>query len=453
MKYDKEPIYIRLYKELEHQIKSKKLLPGDKLPSKRAFAEEKNVSVNTVISVYDLAVKNGLIYAAERVGYFVAGDDGKRTYKGALWSKPEARKYVFSINANGIKSMTKKFVKARHDAEYDIESRLLRSKEYTGNSILREHICEYLYKTRHISCNSEQIILASGINEIMGICARLIGSRAVYAFENPTEKKLLFHLIESREAIPIPAGTEGFDCDALYTSGADVFFCMPEKQYPIGYKMGNDRRQEVLRWCGDSKYIIEYGIGCDFSFNGISKSLYELDGSGRVIYINSFDKVTVPGMTIAYMVLPKSLIPVFKEKLWYHHSNVSEYDSLVLSEFISNGGIYSNIKRLRKMYEKKKNIVAEELKKLPFADKLSFIGTDNGYFFGIKVDTDRKGYELMARNAMYDVKLLPVSCYNFEHDNSSNIFAFGYGGMSETDLKDGIHLIGKAWSDIFTAAD
>lgn len=442
----KEPLYINIYKDLEKQIKSGKLLPGDKLPPKRAFAAEKHVSVNTVISAYELAVKKGLVYSSERVGYFVAGED-KRNYKGELWSKPEARKYVFSINTNGIKTITQKFIKARRDAEYDIEKRLLSSKEYTGNSILRERICEYLYKTRHISCNSEQIILASGLSEIMSICSRLLSSRAVYAFENPTEKKLLFRLIDSREFAAIPASASGFDRDALYTSGADVFFCMPEKQYPIGYKMSAEQRADVLNWCGEDKYIIEYGLCCDFGFKTAEKSLYELDKNGRVIYINSFDKVSVPGMTISYMVLPDNLVGVFKEKLWYHHSNVSEYDSLVLSEFINNGGIYSNIRRLKKLYEKKKNIALEEFARLAFADKLSFIGTDTGYFFGVSVNTDKKGYELMARNALRDVKLLPVSCYNFEHDNSATVFAVGYGGMSEQDLKEGIRLIGEAWTD------
>lgn len=447
MKKNQEPLYMNLYRDIENQIKSGKLLPGDKLPPKRVLAEEKNVSVNTVISAYDLAVKNGLVRAAERIGYFVSGENDKRTYKGGLWSKPESRKYVFSINSNGITAMTKKFIKARHDAEYDIEARLLRSKEYTGNSVLRERICEYLYKTRRITCNSEQVILSSGLSEIMGICSRLIGSKAVYAFENPTEKKLLFSLIDSREAVPIPAYQNGFDLNALYTSGADVFFCMPEKQYPIGYKMSMEQREAVINWCCADKYIIEYGLCCDFAFNGSSKPLYELDKNGRVIYINSFDKVTVPGITLSYMILPERLVDVFKEKLWYHHSNVSEYDSLVLSEFIGNGGIYSSITRLKKLYEKKKNTAIEEFKKLPFAHKLSFIGADNGHFFGIDVDTNKKGYELMARNSLRDIKLLPVSCYNFEHDNSSTIFAFGYGGVSETDLKDGIQIIGEAWSE------
>lgn len=440
-------VYLKLYNKLENSIKTGRLLPGDKLPSKRAFAKAEGVSLNTVMAVYDLAAKNGLIHSVERVGYFVAGDY-KHEYTGNPWSSPEKRKYVFSINSSGIKSFTKKFTKSRHNAEYDIEHRLLLSKEYTGNSLLRERICEYLYKTRHIRCKSEQIILASGLSEIMSICSRLIGSSAVYAFEDPTEKKLVFALTDSRKIAAVPADVTGFDINALYNSGADVFFCMPEKQYPIGYKMSAEKRAELLNWCGRDKYIIEYGLCCDFSFTEPIAPLYNSDENGCVIYINSFDKITAPGISLSYMVLPENLVSVFKDKLWYHHSNVSEYDCLVLSEFIAGGGIYSNIKMQKKIYEKKKNIALEEFNALPFAEHLSFIGTDNGYFFGIDVDTDKKGYELMASNSQHDIKLLPVSCYNYVHNNSATVFAFGYASMPDSDLRDGIRLIGKAWSDM-----
>ena len=442
-----ELLYLKLYKKIEEEIASGRLLPYDRLPSKRALAATEGVSLNTVITAYELLAKNGLIVTAERKGYYVAGDDGGRSFAGAPWSRPSTRKYIFSINSNGITTLTRKLIKAQHDAGYELERRLLSYKEYTGSSRLRESICEYLYKTRRISCNSEQIITASGINGLMSICRRLLGD-IKYGFEDPTEKRAEFALTAGKNIVTVPTGADGADIGTLVSSDAQAFFCMPEKQYPTGCRMSLEKRHELLDRYHDERYILEYGLCSELCFGAPLPSLYELDDGRRVIYINTFDKITAPGITLAYMVLPEPLIALFKERLWYHHSNVSEYDSLLVSEFISNGGIYSNIKRLRRLYEKKCRAALEEFKDLAICDRLSFTGTEGGTFFSLGVETGKTGGELMALAAAKDVKLLPISCYNLIHDHSARIFAFGYAELNEPDLREGIRLIGEAWKNI-----
>jgi len=448
MSMGKDPLYMKLYNKIEKQLISGEILPGERLAPKRALAASEGVSLNTVIAAYDLLVKNGLVYSAERRGYFAAGDEAERSFKGSPWSSPSTRRYVFSINSNGIAKIPKRLERARHDVEYGIEKRLLSYKEYTGNADLREQICAYLFKTRHISCTSEQIITASGLNELMNLISRLFPPDTIYAFEDPTEKKTEFALTGGKNIRTVSSGIGGFSMTELEDTGADVFFCMPEKQYPLGYKMTMRRREELLHWCGNERYMIEYGLCSELSFDAPLPSLYETDKNGRVIYVNTFDKVIAPGVSVAYMVLPVQLVELFKDRLWYHHSNISEYDSLLICEYISNGGIYSSIKRLVKAYRKKCAAALDAFSALPFADSLTFTGTGNAAFFSIAPRTGKKGYELMKHLAARDVKLLPVSCYSLRHSHESNIFAFGYAELSEADIREGIRLIGEAWDRV-----
>ena len=439
------PLYIDIYNKIERLISSGDLLPGERLSGKRELAKKEGVSLNTVIAAYDLLAKNGLIYSIERRGYYVAGDEAERSFKGGDWSKPNSKKYVFSINSNGVNKLTKKLLRAHHDTEYEIENRLTGYKEYTGSALLRERICEYLYKTRHISCTSEQIIPAAGLNDLLNLISRLFPYSAIYAFEDPTEKKAMFALTGGRNMRMIAAGHSGIDIDRLRAANADVLFCMPEKQYPIGYRTELPKRCDLLEWCGNDKYIIEYGLYAEYCFNEPLPSLYELDNGKHVIYVNTLDKVIAPGVSIAYMVLPEQLVSLFKDRLWYHHSYISEYDSLLISEFIGNGGIYSNIKRMKRIYEKKCAAALEELNALPFRDRLSVIGEKTAAFFGLFAHTDKSGYELMAKAAELDIKLLPVSCYELHNNNRSTTFAFGYAELSEADIREGVRLIGEAW--------
>ena len=61
--------YLSLYKSIRKDILSGKLKKGQKLPSKRALAQNLSVSVITVQTAYAQLLAEGYIYSAERRGY------------------------------------------------------------------------------------------------------------------------------------------------------------------------------------------------------------------------------------------------------------------------------------------------------------------------------------------------------------------------------------------------
>ena len=56
-----QPLYKALSDEIRSAILDGRLSPGDKLPSKRAMAAEKKLSIITVAGAYDLLVDEGFI--------------------------------------------------------------------------------------------------------------------------------------------------------------------------------------------------------------------------------------------------------------------------------------------------------------------------------------------------------------------------------------------------------
>ena len=65
------PLYESLYRLLREDIRTGRLSPGEKLPSKRALAAHLEVSVITVEAAYEELLSEGYIRSKEKVGYFV----------------------------------------------------------------------------------------------------------------------------------------------------------------------------------------------------------------------------------------------------------------------------------------------------------------------------------------------------------------------------------------------
>ena len=72
------PLYEALYRHIRSDILSGALKPGQKLPSKRALAQNLEVSKITVEGAYGQLLSEGYIRAQEKVGYFV--EDIPRTF-------------------------------------------------------------------------------------------------------------------------------------------------------------------------------------------------------------------------------------------------------------------------------------------------------------------------------------------------------------------------------------
>ena len=67
-----QPKYYRLYTCIREDILRAELLPGQKLPSKRALAEHLHVSIATVSGASEQLVDEGYLAAKPRSGYYVS---------------------------------------------------------------------------------------------------------------------------------------------------------------------------------------------------------------------------------------------------------------------------------------------------------------------------------------------------------------------------------------------
>ncbi len=93
------PIYLQIRNQIVIGIAEKKLMPGEKLPTIRALAEESGINMMTVSKAYQLLKQEGYIITDRRSGAVVA-DSGKASVRPE--SLDALRLYISELRLSGM---------------------------------------------------------------------------------------------------------------------------------------------------------------------------------------------------------------------------------------------------------------------------------------------------------------------------------------------------------------
>jgi len=69
-----QSLYLQIYNQITYNISTRKLNPGDVLPSSRALASVLDINFHTVNQAYQKLRNNGIINLGKSKKYFIAGD-------------------------------------------------------------------------------------------------------------------------------------------------------------------------------------------------------------------------------------------------------------------------------------------------------------------------------------------------------------------------------------------
>ncbi len=356
MKYvinpEQRPVYLQIYRQIRDDIVAGNYLFGSKLPSKRHLAEETGVSVITIEHAYALLCDEGYIESKERVGYIVVFQniDGF-----ASVANPIAHALTLSSSTHNhldfplsVLSRTMRKVLAENGDS------LFERSPNPGCPHLILAIRQYLARNRGIQVDSNQIIIGSGSEYLYTLIVELFGRQHIYAIESPSYKKIR-QVYESAEVTfeSLPLVNTGIDSNALEKTKANILHTTPFRSYPSGVTASASKRHEYIRWASqNNRYIIEDDFESEFSVSTKpAETLFSLSPE-NVIYLNSFSQTISPSLRIAYMVLPKSLIGIFEEKLGFYSCTVPTFMQYVLAELINNGDFERHINRVRRHLRK-----------------------------------------------------------------------------------------------------
>ena len=347
-----EAAYLQLYKQLREDIRQQVYPFGTKLPSKRTLAQETGVSTITIEHTYELLCDEGYAEARQRSGYFVSF----RTELGFAatgvmpLSMPHTGEHQHQFPLSVLAKTMRKVIN-------DLGDGLLEKSPNSGFPQLRQAIAQYLRRSRGIEADPEQIIIGSGSEYLYGLTVELLGRDRVYGIESPSYNKIrqVYEAADVRCEL-LPLGSDGIQSHALSVSEADVLHISPYRSYPTGVTASASKRHEYIRWASiQGRYLVEDDFESEFSLSGQPwETLFSHSPKDNVIYLNSFSKTVSAGLRVGYMVLPRSLVPEFRQRLGFYSCTVPTFEQFVLAELISSGDFERHINRVRREKRREK---------------------------------------------------------------------------------------------------
>ncbi|URN88502.1 MAG: PLP-dependent aminotransferase family protein [Pseudomonas protegens] len=489
----------QLYQALRQRVLDGRLASGTRLPASRDLAAALGISRNSVVRAYDQLYAEGFIEGRVGDGTYVAqlpetrlpikklstklstgfstglptglstkqtemaGDLSSKVIHSSGWQRLQT--HHLSTPPKGPPRAFRVGVPAFDLFPFEVWAKLnaafwrrpdlgqLCYGDSAGDPRLRSLIAAYLRSARGLNCTAEQIVITSGAQQGISLCAQLLvepGDKV--AVENPGYRAAGHAFaLAGAQLQGVAVDQEGIDCRQLeQLDSCRLAYVTPSHQYPTGVIMSLARRLELLAWAERSQgWIIEDDYDGEYRYSGAPLApLAALDRQGRVIYVGTFGKVAFPALRLGYLVLPPTLVQAFAQRraVDVRHSEVST--QAVMAEFMAAGHFQRHIRRMRRAALSRRNtLLAAWPQAIGGVGPLP--GVAAGLHLTVRVDSLAREQELLAQAASVEVEVAGLSSYwlpqtTLPEDQRAGL-VLGFAAVPEADIQAAVSRLHQAW--------
>ena len=237
-----------------------------------------------------------------------------------------------------------------------------------GSEKLRASIARHLADSRGMKVDPKQILITSGAQQAFVLISYiLMNKNDTIWYENPGHiagRDLL--KIVGGDVSPVPIDKEGLNLPYAVQnlSKPKLIFTTPSHQQPLGITMSLQRRLTLLKYAHENaSWVIEDDYDSEFRYRGRPlPALAALDKVGRVLYVGTFSKSLFPSVRIGYVVVPEILVDTFAKTRNIFGQTSSAITEEALSNFMDDGGFAEHIRKMRRLYRERRDILLDALK-------------------------------------------------------------------------------------------
>ncbi|HEX5578391.1 MAG TPA: PLP-dependent aminotransferase family protein, partial [Candidatus Limnocylindria bacterium] len=185
----------------------------------------------------------------------------------------------------------------------------------------------------------------------------------------------------------------------------------------------------------------------EFRFGGRPiEPLHVLDDSGRVIYVASFAKTTLPTLRLGFIIAPPSVWPALHAAKFLTDWHTAVPLQGAMADFITQGHFARHVRRMRLVYEARHRLVTEILR-TRFAARLQAIPSAAGLHISAtatEASVDRVD-AIVRRAARLGVACLPLSLWGLMREPEPGL-VLGYGAIGTDRIEAGLKALHRAMS-------
>ncbi|HEF4768923.1 PLP-dependent aminotransferase family protein [Burkholderia multivorans] len=377
---DDAPIYLQLYRRYRDAITDGKLRPGDRVPSVRSLASELNLARGTVEAAYQMLSSEGYFVTRGAAGTrvapalanparTVARHAAIRVVRESLQAPTVASNVrPFQLGVPALDAFPRKtWARIAGRNLRTLDAAAMTSPDPAGYVPLRRAIAAYLQISRGVACAYEQVFVTAGYRGALELVRRaLLHAGDLGWYEDPGYA-LGRHYLELADLrfAPAPVDDEGIDVAAALQRAPQARFAVvtPGRQSPTGVALSPTRRLELLEWATRRRaWIVEDDYDSEFHYHGRPlPALQNLDRDGRVLYTGTFSKVLLPGLRLAYLVVPEALVGRFAHVAGRLPGPGSILPQATVAAFMEQGHFARHLRKMRALYAERRAFLVDAL--------------------------------------------------------------------------------------------
>jgi len=462
------PLYQQLAQQLQGLINSGRLQAEEKLPPIRKLAGHLGINNITVVNAYRQLEQDGLLYSRVGSGTYVR--PSSRVQDFSLPNASEGSDY----NLPGLNIMDQgrlqipdgayNFASAIPNPELfpvadfkDILNQVLDRdggsafayQEGQGYFPLRESLSTYLLNSG-IQADESCIQVISGAQQGIDIIAKSLLEAGDYVItENPTYTGAIA-AFKSRGAriVPAPLEEDGVSLNALQEIlekyRPRLMYVIPNFQTPTGICYSQEKKLALLKLAKTYNFfLIEDDSFTDLSYSGQPHAIKLLDEEHRVIFIKSFSKILMPGLRLAFLLAPGSIIPgLLRAK---HSSDISTPGLIqrAFDLYLRKGLWNRHLEYMKKIYQQRYYLMLEAMKShLP--EEITYNQPGGGLSFWLRLPSGSSANYFYTRCLEKQVIISPGSLFSASEERDSEYFRLSFAGLYPEDIGTGIQALSRS---------
>lgn len=432
--------YLQVYDYYKELITAGRLMPGTKMPSIRRCAVQLGLSRTTIETAYLCLAADGYIISRPQSGYYVTDRTVTASPRSANHKTavvPET-KILYNFTSNNVDADSFDFNLWRRYIKSTLrqDGRMLTYGEPQGEYELREVICRYVTSKRNAVCRPENIVIGAGSQALLNILCPLIKARRTVCFRDTrfAQGMVIFE-------------DYGFDVEKE-KENASVLYMTPSHMTSLGDIMSVEKRLALLKECAaHDRLIIEDDYDNEFRyFSKPIPCLQGLAGGENVVYLSTFSKLLLPSIRLSFMILPDSLLPLYEQKKALYNQTASKSEQLALCQFLRDGHLDSQIRKLKRLYASKAKTLSTLLEET-FGKQAQVYMGESVFLVHLKLKCALTSDELCERAAANGILVFPIHKTGKKNESYAHI-ALSCCEVPVEKFPDAVKLIQNALSDM-----
>jgi GntR family transcriptional regulator/MocR family aminotransferase len=363
----------RLEWALREAVRGGRLAPGSRLPSTRVLCAQLGVSRGVVVDAYSQLAAEGYLQTRRGGGTSVAGT----VVSGGLSTASVTPAGAIRHDLNPYRPALDGFPRAEWLSALarvlrGVPDERLAYPDPAGTPELRASLAAYLGRVRGVRTTPEQIVITGGTRQGVELLWSVLvagGARCV-AVERPGWRGMSETATDAGLlTLPLPVDEHGLVVERLRNEQVDAVALAPAHQFPTGAVLSAARRLTLVEWARThDALIVEDDYDAEYRYD--RQPIGSLQGlePGHVAYAGSTSKTLAPAVRLGWLVLPPWLAERAAVRQRRRGSMPSPLNQLALSDLIERGELDRHLRRQRRRYSRRREVLLEVLaRKLPKA--------------------------------------------------------------------------------------